>query len=435
MSVLFALKILTDLCYFMFAISSVTSKFDHSGLLMSSPFIVAISAFCSAYIAEHKPRSRWLRMVPLLLCGCAFIFTKTPADYVNTIPMVIYLFVIAWMGYYKVGYSMALERFFLLLKILPVVVVLTIVASNLDGFSEVMLPYFFFFLILTVMLLRMLRHSEQVAKDKKFTLMNTLEIGTVCGFGYLLSTGQIIALVKFLFNCVMNYIVTPLMKGIGFVLSLFPRAINAIARLFDADLPVPDMTIDLSNIDFSELQTGQGTPDPGEQAVMEFYAEEAAKGGDGSIKYVGIALGVIIMIIFVVILFRVLMRMGRKDDDNQFADMREAIDEDDSNNDKLGRSARDRVRNYYRKFLRICVREGLDPDLNLNSRQVNQSMVKVMDEPAMEGLRDVYIRARYSSEEITEDDVKTAKQMLGLAKKAEKELEKKKAKVDRSAGA
>ena len=62
-------------------------------------------------------------------------------------------------------------------------------------------------------------------------------------------------------------------------------------------------------------------------------------------------------------------------------------------------------------------------------------MVKVLDVPAMDGLRDVYIRARYSSGEITEEDVKIAKQMLGYTKKAGAEAEKRRAKVDRSAGA
>ncbi len=434
MSITFALKILTDLCYFMFAVSSITSKFDHTGLLFTSPVIVAVSAFISVSIAEKKPKIRILRLLPLLLCGCTFIFTQTAADYVNTIPMIIYLAVMVWIGAFKNSYSVALKQFFLLLKILPVVAVLTVVANNKDGFTQVMLPYFFMYLILMVMLLRMLRHSDEVAKDKKFTIMNTLEIGGVCGFGYLLSTGQILLALKFIFSCIMDYLVTPIMKGIGWLLSLIPRALGAIGALINVELPTPDLTIDLSDIDFSELQTGQGMPDAGDQAVMEYYAEEAAKGGDGVLKYVGIALGVIIMVVLVIILFRVLMRMGRRDDDNQFADSREIIT-DDGSDEKLGRSARDRVRSCYRKFLRLCVREGLDPDLNLNSRQVNQSMVKVLDEPAMDSLRDVYIRARYSSGEITEDDVKVARNMLGLAKKAGREAEKRRAKVDRSAGA
>ena len=89
----------------------------------------------------------------------------------------------------------------------------------------------------------------------------------------------------------------------------------------------------------------------------------------------------------------------------------------------------------YRKFLHMCVRAGLDPDLNLNSRDVNKAMGKNFDMPAMDGLREVYIRARYSSGEITDDDVKTAKQMLERTRKAEKAEEKRRAKVDRSAGA
>lgn len=426
MSLLFALRLLTDLCYFMFVISSITTKFDHSGMLMTSPFIMAAAGFLSCYVNEKKPGRTLLRLAPVLLAGTAFIFTKTPVDYVVTIPMVIYLFILVLRERMTIAYEPTLDRFYLLLKIMPVALLFTVLASNMDGFTEVMLPYMFFFLIVTVMLLRMLRHSEKVNTDNRFRLMNALEIGAVCVFGYLLSTGYVISIFKFVGNTTMNYVLRPLFTGAFYLLGIVAWPFRKLFGLID---------VDLEDYDFSELNIGEEAVDKGEMAVMEFYAEEAAKGGDAQImQYVGIAVGVIVLIVLGVLLFRILMRVGRRGVDNQFGDYRESIDAD-PNEEKLGRSPRDRVRAMYRKFLRMCVRVGLDPDLNLNSREVNQAMKKNFDTPAMDGLRDIYIRARYSSGNISEDDVKTAKEMLELARKAEKAEEKRRAKVDRSAGA
>jgi len=426
MSLLFALRLLTDLCYFMFIISSITTKFAHSGMLMTSPFVMAISGYFCCLAWQKMPQKRALRFAPILLTAAAFIFTRTTVDYVVTIPMIIYLFVLVMKQKMVTGYEPTLDRFYLLLKIMPVGLLFTVLASNMDGFTEVMLPYLFFFLIVSVMLLRMLRHSDQVNSDNKFRLMNALEIGAVCGFGWLLTTGYIINIFKFVGNATMNYILRPLFTGGLYVFGVIAWVFRKIFGLVE---------IDLEDYDFSELQIGEEAIDEGERAVMEFYAEEAAKGGDAQImQYIGIAVGVIVLIVLGVVLFRILMRVGRKGVDNHFGDFRESIDAD-PNEEKLGRSPRDRVRALYRKFLHMCVRAGLDPDLNVNSRDVNKAMHKNFDPPAMDGLREVYIRARYSSGEITDDDVKTAKHMLELARKAEKAEEKRKAKVNRSAGA
>lgn len=427
MSLIFTLKILTDLCYFMFAISSVTSCFTHSGLLLTSPAIVAVSAYFSALAAEKQPKRPWLRYAALAVCLGAFIFTSTAADWVVTVPMIGYLAFIVRRGSFGVGYDQSQSHFYMCLKIIPAVAVLTVVAGNRDGFLEVMLPYFFMFLILTIMLLRMLRHSVEVFQDRKFRILNALEIALACGAGYLLSSGYILKLFGYVGTLCMNYVLRPIFTGLLYV---FGGVVWFFRKLFSG------VDINLEDIDFSELEEGLGQGvEAGEQEIMDFYAEEAAKSDSQVLTYIAIAVGAIVLIVLVIVLFRILMNVGRRAESNSFADVREAVDDDDGGNQKLTRSPRDRVRNCYRRFLRLCVHSGLDPDLNLNSREVNQSMWKNFDPSAMDGLRDVYIRARYSSDEITEEDVKTAKRMLDMTRKADKAKEKRRANVDRSTGA
>ena len=427
MRLIFTLKILTDLCYFMFAISSVTSRFAHSGLLFTSPAIMAISAYLAALAAEKQPKRPCLRYAALAVCPCALAFASTAADWAVTIPMIGYLAFSVHRGRFSAGYDQIQEHFYLCLKIIPVVAVLTVIAGNKDGFLEVMLPYFFMFLILTIMLLRMLRHGQEVLQDRKFRILNAIEIALVCGFGYLLTSGYIISAFKFVGTACMNYVLRPVFTGLLYV---FGGVVWLFRKLFGG------VSINLEDVDFSELEEGLGQGvEAGEKEIMEFYAEESAKADYRVLTYIAIAVGAIVLAALVFVLFRILMKAGRRADTNSFGDIREAIDDDNGSDQKLTRSPRDRVRGCYRRFLKMCVRSGLDPDLNLNSLEVNQSMQKILDPSAMDGLREVYIRARYSSEEITEEDVKTAKQMLDRTKKSEKAEEKRRAKVDRSTGA
>lgn len=427
MSLIFALKILTDLCYFMFAISSIMSCFAHSGLLFTSPVFVAISAYFSALAVEKQPKRPYLRHAALAVCLGALIFASTAADWIVTIPMIGYLAFSVHRGRFGAGYDQTQDHFYMCLKIIPVVAILTVVAGNRDGFLEVMLPYFFMFLILTIMLLRMLRHSAEVFQDRKFRVLNTLEIALVCGLGYLLSSGYIMKAFKFAGTLCMNYVLRPIFTGLLYV---FGGVVWLFRKLFSS------VDINLEDVDFTELEEGLGQGvEAGEKEIMDFYAEEAAKSDSQALTYIAIAVGAIVLIALVVVLFKILMNAGKRAESNSFGDMRESIADDNGSEARLTRSPRDRVRSCYRKFLKMCVRTGLDPDLNLNSLEVNQSMCKNFDSSAMDGLRDVYIRARYSSDEITEADVKTAKQMLDRTKKSDKAEEKRRANVDRSTGA
>lgn len=425
MSLAFALKILTDLCYFMFALASIVTKFDHSGMLITSPAFVALAAYFSHLAYSKKPDKKYLRYLPLLISLGAFFFVKTGADWVFTVPMVGYLAVVVFRRQMDLDYDEMVSRFVLCLKIIPAPLVITVIAGNKAGFVEVMAPYFFLFLIITIMTLRMLRHNEEVLNDRRFRIMNGLEIALVCGFGYLLSGGFVMSLLGRIGLFIMDYVLRPIFSCLLYIFGAFAWVMRKIFGGID---------LSLDEMDLSELQQ-EPVVDEAQQAIMEYYAEEMAKTDYTMLKNIALGVAVIVLGFLFILLLRVLMRAGRRGVDNRFGDVREAIDDDGPGAEKLGRSPRDRVRSIYRKFLRMCVREGLDPDLNLNSREVNQSMVKIFDEEPMDGLRDVYIRARYSSGQITDEDVKVAKHMLELTKKAEKAEEKRRAKVDRSAGA
>ena len=413
MSLMFALKILTDLCYYLFAVNSLASCAPHTGLLLTSPLFVTLAAYLASRVTEKWPKNMWLRALAVLVSCGAFFFTKTAADKVVTVPMILYLGFVAFRRQMIADYDSTLARFFLCLKIIPAPAVLTIIAANKTGFMEVMLPYLVFFLILSVMLLRMLRHNELVYHDHRFRIINFLEIAALCGFGYLLSTGYVLKFLKWLGMLIANYVLSPIFTGVVYVFGGFAWVLNKIFSGID---------FHLEDVDLSQLQIG--TPiDPADKAILEYYEEEAGKSTAANvITYILIGLACIVLVALVIVLFRVLMRASHRDEDNEFADVRESLDKSElRGNDRLTRSPRDRVRHVYRKFLKQAYKEGgLDEEENYDSREIADLVTRRYRSEALEGLRDVYIRARYSTEEISGDDVKQAKAMFdGLKAKDE----------------
>lgn len=402
MSIVFAVRMFTDLCYFMFAAASLGTLADHSGMLITSPLIIAAAAYFVPFIKQKWPERRYAEYLPLALCVLCFVFTKTTADVVMTIPMIVYLFFVIFRNMTEVDYDSALARFFFCLKLLPAPMFFALITSNTRGIIDVMLPYFFFFLVLSFMMLRMLRHSEKMLTDRKFRIMNIAEIAVLCGAGYLLSSGLIVSICKFIGNLLVKFIFRPVLTGLTYVLG---GLVWVLDKLFG--------WIDLfpEGVDVTALEGIGGGMTDGEAAIWDYYEEASSDSMATQVfTYIAVGVGALLLIIIVILLFRGLMRMGRKNNDNKFGDVRESLDERyDGGKQRLGTSYRDRVRQLYRKFLKMSYKLGVDPEENLNSRDINEQVSHRLNRSALSGLRGVYIRARYSSEEITKEDLKAAK--------------------------
>lgn len=411
MSILFAIRIFTDLCFYAFAMASLFTLPNHSGMLITSPLIVAFAAYFVPLAMKKWPGKWKMHCLPLILCLPAFIFTRYGSDVIVTVPMIAYLFYVIFRNNAYADYDGTLARFFLCLKLIPIPAFLGIISSNKNGFLEVMLPYFFFYLILNFMMLRMLRHNDKILSDRRFRIMNVTEMGLLCGFGYLLSSGLFMSILRFIGRMLIKYVFDPLITALAYV---FGGVVWVLNKLFG--------WIDLfpEGVDVSQLDNGTGMTE-GEAAVWEMYGEMAEENTNTQLlAYIAIGVGAVLLIVLLIFLFRALMKAGRRKEDNQFADVRESISEKNGpGRERLGLSYRDRVRQLYRKFLKMAYKMGVDPYENLNSREINDQVSHRLNRPALKGLRGVYIRARYSSGEITKEDLKAAKEAFDSLEKPE----------------
>jgi hypothetical protein len=72
------------------------------------------------------------------------------------------------------------------------------------------------------------------------------------------------------------------------------------------------------------------------------------------------------------------------------------------------RDSRLAVRFYYRKYLKLCAAKGKAPDKGDTSEDINAKNEGTFSKPDIDRLRELYIKARYSVQEITREESKEA---------------------------
>jgi hypothetical protein len=82
------------------------------------------------------------------------------------------------------------------------------------------------------------------------------------------------------------------------------------------------------------------------------------------------------------------------------------------------RTPREKVRHYYKKFLLNAKSRGLIIRPSDTSESIESFAMSQYDQKLLSELREVYIVARYSSEAITKENVKLAKEIYGKLKKS-----------------
>ena len=112
---------------------------------------------------------------------------------------------------------------------------------------------------------------------------------------------------------------------------------------------------------------------------------------------------------------RMLYRRGRQDTAG-FEQQSLTVNAPKTEKDRLiaPKDPREAVRWHYRRFLRYCKSKDMAIKPSHDSREINALVVSrdIAEPEQLEPLRDLYIAARYSDREITQQDVNQAKDQL-----------------------
>ena len=402
MIVLQFLRMLGDLSFYYayagFIVACTGSAFNLPGLLIPS--------VCYALSAKlQKNRNRRLAvLLPELICF--FLPGMTWPDRIALIPAVLYTVYLAWIGNYDLTSYRQKDVFTMFWKIYPFFFLFCWLLGGLDNLVSDSLPFVVVLAVVSIFLLRVLRHEPDVYNQPQFLLRNLLPLVIILIAAWILQIpavfNALVSAVKALYSVTLLPILLGISAAAGY---LFMRLLSPIFNTLQSE-EESDVEISTSS-DLSDLE--MGSTSEGFQLFLQV------------LKAVFIIAVIVAVVIVLILLFK---RMaGKKEGQYSGLQGEERRSTDYSSQSTGGQSQplspRDpvnQVRRQYRKYLRICISRGFSPHTSFTSRDVVSRTEKIFPDPApVEELRGLYIEARYHGS-ATKEDAARARELVSQLK-------------------
>lgn len=405
MSILAFLKVFGDICLCYAVMGSFPALFVHDFSLIW-PAVLCGAGVSIGVILSESGRGR-LRLLALLLPLSLVLLCDSALELLLVIPAIVYAAVVIIRGDFSLEYYSFQALFRRCLTVLSVffIVVMTFhlfeISSDQSTFvmdHENTFLYGLMYAAAGVILQRQLRiGTDGNGKDPQ--LIRSRTVVSLCGISAFL-IGIVVAerLLRDSASSVIRFVLEGfalIVGAIGWVLSEF---FNSIEQEFKEQV-------------FSPPPTSSTTPT---NPLPTFH------GGTGQLpQEEPIELGfpwwlaVLVVLVMVVIMVCLLMIFRPRGNTPASAEVREKSEPQKRERPQLRRSNRNKVRHYYRQFLRAERKKGLKQQTNQTSADILQKVSPDTDHAAAERLREVYLHARYDEKnEITQEQVDAAKAAL-----------------------
>lgn len=389
MSLLFFLRILCDMSYYMCYACFVGGGFGLTG----PPVIPLLIMAGCCWLAFHLRATLW-RLAPLALMGFCWFYVGSIADLAVLVPPVVFIFLTVANGLFYEDIHAFRARFTVCIKVLPVLLLFGLIISR-TSLESMSLPFWPVFLFSGVLLLRLLRQSEEILRQTKFKILNAATLLATGVIGFALGSKAAVSAMLAALSAVYRLIFAPILLGISYAFVALLWLLEPIAALV------------------FKRQEAEEMP-PTTEGPMQEMAEEMIQGEVSDlVGQIFTALAIIAAIIIIILVFKKML--GKR---NAMAANAGALEERSSAEESkragrdlplFGGTPRQRVRAIYRKFLKLCRYYGIAEEPDDTSRQIAYQATAAGLCPGREcdDMRGIYVSARYSEAEITGDDVKT----------------------------
>ena len=265
--------------------------------------------------------------------------------------------------------------------------------------------YIMLFLFTNMFLMRLLRQNPAHRNDKEVLLNNALNVGLALGVTAVLTMEPVLRLMKSLWQLFYDKVLEPISSGIAFgVYLLFGGIAKEVGEYLDSQKWYHST---------KKLNIGSGN-----WINDEILAPLEEELGVNSIAVLVVQILLIIAGLVGVFFLVKKMRRGRNlQEGTAVREHRRAVtvrrEEEKAPLDLIApKEPRAAVRFYYRKFLQLCKKLEYQFPASFTSKQIENSVSKRFGEEPTQHIRQTYIRARYSSEEITDADVAAMKEQV-----------------------
>ena len=393
------LKSVSNICFYMTFANFVGVLAGGSNLFVTLPVFVLV-AFLGAFLTE-RGRIKYITLALLVLCF--FIVPMHPANVLMLIPACIYMALALLRPNQGTSHHAYLVVFKTFAKLFIPYLLIALLFGQQAAVENGSVLFAMTFLASAVVLLRILRHDDEVINERRFRLLNIIYISGAVVIGPILSINDFIVL-RTLGRLYTDIIV----PAFVFLVSGIFNLVNALLQNLYLWNPPEE--------EAGEVLDMFGVFDAWEEAGAGIWARVV-----GYIVYVIIILVALAALLGIVLLIirKVRAMLARTEQTLPgYSESRTAIGavSAPSAQKRRGRQP-NQVREIYRKFLNLCERRDMDIKPFMTSHDIADAATEHFSQPQLKALRDIYIKVRYADADYTKEDIKQAKDIYSALNK------------------
>ena len=406
MSLAYGLKLACDCYYYLMIAGMLGALYGFPLGLLMMPLALGVGA---AIGFANAKRGAAMRYLPLLLALPLLYFRRGWGDCVRVAPLLIYALLYVRNNRRPTEYYYAYVRFLQGMIPAALMVLMSLVYIG-DTFTQG-LPALFLHIALSVLLLRMLRHEDSALRQKRFQIMNFLSLAGACLAGLALSTDVALRAFRFIADILYRYALLPVLRAALWVAEKALYVVNWVLSIFHWD----EGSVNVKDLKMAQIGGGM------EEQPLATTAEQLA--ANPTVKLVLTVIGIAAACVIAFFILRKLSRQNQRAMEIERREHRESLDTQVSSGRGIAGILRRRddpvegVRHVSRKFLRAAQKEGVRLNGRQNSLQIRDLAAPMFTQEPLDGLRDVYVQARYAGK-ASPEDVEKAKQALSQLKSA-----------------
>ncbi len=396
MFLIFFLKMCSDLGILLSAAGFFAVEFGGHFLYMlgASVWLAVLFAF-SAMLREKG----WLRFLPLTAGALCFLpGGLVMADLIVIGAACLYVIWLCFLGTYVPVWDRQVEIFSFFWKILAGVLVFEAV-MDLRTAAASTLPAGLITLVCCILLNRALRHEASVYRTLHFQLVNAAGLAGVGAAAVLLGSPVVLRAVGAALSWFYEHVISPILMALIWLFVELMKGFNWILQLIRKKDPEEPPVVEIPS----------GPVDSTDWRVVE-----EGRGFDIRVLY---AILILLACVLLFLLLRKLAGTLRKKAAVPHREGERRMAAPPPPREELpARGPVRKIREIYRKFLRLCRSRSVDLVRSDTSLDVEKKSYTLFDPEESEALRQLYLKARYR-EEAEPSDAEEAARVFARIKK------------------
>jgi hypothetical protein len=283
---------------------------------------------------------------------------------------------------------------------------LSILTSSINQFSNNSAQYVLIYFVSSIIILRTLRFVKYNRNNKDAERINKRYSAAMIVITAALSIqvvrNGIVSGIGFVYNLIVDIILKILYYFFMAVGNVMTKIMEALAKLIK-----PSQMPDFGKFGNYHIQNNKFKD---EKSIIKVIY-------DNKIFSTVLKISIFLLIAYLVIKFLKTYFASRKDNGEYIEESEFIKKEKDKNGGYLNKLMNflkpknyiEYIRYYYQRFMKLSINKGIKIENNDTTKDINVKASSKYKGPSLEGLRDIYLRARYSDNECSKEDTKKVK--------------------------